>query len=97
MAKEKIVFECSECGEKHPKWQGKCNGCGLWNSLIETVEQQISKPSVNNRFNALNQQSAIVTLDQITAQDVRRQNTGIGELDRVLGGGLASGSVILLG
>lgn len=97
MAKEKIVFECSECGEKHPKWQGKCNGCGLWNSLIETVEQQISKPSVNNRFNALNQQSTIVTLDQITAQDVRRQNTGIGELDRVLGGGLASGSVILLG
>lgn len=97
MAKEKIVFECGECGEKHPKWQGKCNGCGLWNSLIETVEQQISKPSVNNRFNALNQQSAIVTLDQITAQDVRRQNTGIGELDRVLGGGLASGSVILLG
>lgn len=95
MAKDKVVFECGECGEKHSKWQGKCNGCGNWNSLVESVEQAVK--STNSRFTALNKQSAIVTLDQISAQDVGRKITGVGELDRVLGGGLAQGSVILLG
>ncbi len=86
MAREKTVYECSECGEKHSKWQGKCNGCGNWNCLIETIEIPISK-SPNNRFNALNKQSQVVTLNEISAQDVARSITGIGELDRVLGGG----------
>lgn len=96
MAKPKIVFECSECGEKHSKWQGRCNSCGAWNSLIEGVEEPAAKLSAN-RFNALNQASAVVNLDQITAEDVERKATRIDELDRVLGGGLARGSVILLG
>ena len=43
MAKAKVVFECSECGDKHNKWQGKCNGCGAWNSLIEVVEEAEAK------------------------------------------------------
>ncbi len=97
MAKDKSIYECSECGEKHSKWQGKCNACNSWNSLIEVIETPVSKAPVNNRFNALNQQSQVVNLDQISAQDVSREVTGIGELDRVLGGGLAQGSVILLG
>ena len=97
MAKTKLVFECSECGEKHSKWQGKCNGCGAWNSLIESIDEPVAKLSGNNRFNALNQASVVVNLDQITAQDVERKITHIDELDRVLGGGLARGSVILLG
>jgi DNA repair protein RadA/Sms len=97
MAKDKSVYECSECGDKHSKWQGKCNSCGSWNSLIEVVEVSAPKGGVNNRFNALNQQSQVVNLDQISAQDVSREVTGIGELDRVLGGGFAQGSVILLG
>lgn len=97
MAKDKSVYECSECGDKHSKWQGKCNSCGAWNSLVEVVEIAASKSAVNNRFNALNQQSQVVNLDQISAQDVSREVTGIGELDRVLGGGFAQGSVILLG
>lgn len=96
MAKDKTVFECSDCGEKHSKWQGKCSGCGNWNSLVETIEVS-AKAVINTRFSALNKQSSVVTLDQITAQDVGRKITGIGELDRVLGGGLAQGSVILLG
>lgn len=95
MAKDKIVFECGDCGEKHSKWQGKCNGCGNWNTLVETIE--VAAKPANTRFNALNKQSVVVTLDQITAQDVGRKVTGISELDRVLGGGLAQGSVILLG
>ena len=97
MAKAKSVYECTECGEKHSKWQGKCNGCGAWNSLIEVVEEPIVKVSGANRFNALNQQSQVVNLDQISAQDVERNVTNIIEFDRVLGGGLALGSVILLG
>lgn len=97
MAKDKSVYECSECGDKHSKWQGKCNSCGAWNSLVEVIEIAASKSVVNNRFNALNQQSQVVNLDQISAQDVSREVTGIGELDRVLGGGFAQGSVILLG
>ncbi len=97
MAKAKSVYECTECGEKHTKWQGKCNGCGSWNSLIEVVEEPIAKVSGANRVNALNQQSQVVNLDQISAQDVERNVTNIIELDRVLGGGLALGSVILLG
>ncbi|MBP7847202.1 MAG: DNA repair protein RadA, partial [Burkholderiales bacterium] len=64
---------------------------------IEVVEVSAPKGGVNNRFNALNQQSQVVNLDQISAQDVSREVTGIGELDRVLGGGFAQGSVILLG
>jgi DNA repair protein RadA/Sms len=97
MAKPKIVFECSECGEKHSKWQGKCNGCNAWNSLIEVIEEPVTKSAAGNRFSALAEQSSVVNLDQITAKDVSRQLTGIGELDRVLGGGVAQGSVILLG
>ena len=99
MAKAKVVFECSECGDKHSKWQGKCNGCGAWNSLIEVVEEAevAAKNTSVNRFTALNTQSQVVNLDQISAQDVSRQVTHIDELDRVLGGGLALGSVILLG
>lgn len=97
MAKAKVVFECSECGDKHSKWQGKCNGCGAWNSLIEVVEEPEAKNVAVNRFTALNTQSQVVNLDQISAQDVSRKVTHVGELDRVLGGGLALGSVILLG
>lgn len=97
MAKAKVVFECSECGDKHSKWQGKCNGCGAWNSLIEVVEEAEAKNVSANRFTALNTQSQVVNLDQISAQDVSRKVTHVGELDRVLGGGLALGSVILLG
>ncbi len=97
MAKTKVIFECSECGEKHSKWQGKCNGCGAWNSLIETIDEPVKATANNNRFNALNQSSIVVNLDQISAEDVERKATNIDELDRVLGGGLARGSVILLG
>lgn len=96
MAKIKSGYECSECGEKHLKWQGKCNSCGAWNSLIEVVVESVRGLS-SKRFNPLNQQSQVLNLDQIAAQEITRKVTQIGELDRVLGGGMAQGSVILLG
>jgi DNA repair protein RadA/Sms len=93
MSKTKLVFECSVCGEQHSKWQGKCAGCGEWNSLVESVAQSAPK----GRFSALNTTSNVVKLAQIEAEDIKRKSTGVSELDRVLGGGLAIGSVILLG
>ena len=95
MSKTKTVYECTECGEKHPKWQGKCAGCGAWNSLVETIAED--SPPKTNRYNALSKTSPVVSLANVQAQDVSRQKTGINELDRVLGGGLALGSVILIG
>ena len=89
----KVVYECSECGDKHSKWQGKCNSCGSWNSLVETVAENPK----TTRYTGLNQASNVVNLTHVDAQDVSRQKTGVQELDRVLGGGLAIGSVILIG
>ncbi|MFO0319329.1 MAG: DNA repair protein RadA, partial [Neisseriaceae bacterium] len=95
MAKSKTAYECSECGEKFPKWQGKCTSCGAWNSLSETIiEDSINK---NPRFKSLNNSSHVVSLSNVEMEDITRKHTGISELDRVLGGGVAVGSVILLG
>lgn len=95
MAKTKFVYECTECGEKHTKWQGKCNSCDSWNTLVEIREENV--PQNSNRFNGLTPNSTIVTLNNVTTRDVLRLKSGINELDRVLGGGFASGSVILIG
>jgi DNA repair protein RadA/Sms len=95
MAKNKLLYECTECGETHSKWQGKCNSCGAWNSLTEVVSEEINPKA--NRYNALAKTSAVVSLTHVEAEDIARKSTGISELDRVLGGGLAIGSVILLG
>jgi DNA repair protein RadA/Sms len=89
----KVVYECSECGDKHTKWQGKCNSCGAWNSLVETIAENPK----TTRYTGLTSNSTVVSLNHIEAQDILRQKTGVNELDRVLGGGLALGSVILIG
>jgi DNA repair protein RadA/Sms len=95
MAKPKLSYECSECGEQHNKWQGKCNSCQGWNSLVETVIEP-TQPK-NNRFNSLTESSQVISLNNVEAMDITRKTTHIGELDRVLGGGIAIGSVILIG
>lgn len=95
MAKSKLAFECTECGDKHSKWQGRCNSCGAWNSLVEVIDQPVNEN--NNRYSGLTQSSQVVNLTHVEAKDVTRKSTGIHELDRVLGGGLAIGSVILIG
>ncbi len=95
MAREKTEYSCSECGASSPKWLGKCPGCGAWNTLVETVVENAG--AAKNRFAALAPGSAVATLADIEATDVARTPTGIGELDRVLGGGMVAGSAILLG
>ncbi|MFT4190898.1 MAG: DNA repair protein RadA [Comamonas sp.] len=96
MAKEKTTYVCSECGGTSPRWLGKCPSCGAWNSLIESVAAP-AKAESRNRFSSLAGAQAATALADIEARDVDRTPTGIDELDRVLGGGIVSGGVILIG
>ena len=95
MAKEKTVYTCSECGGTSPKWLGKCPSCNAWNTLIESVAESTSP--VKNRFASLAKASEVATLSDIQATDMVRTPTGHEELDRVLGGGIVEGGVVLIG
>ena len=95
MAKEKTVFACNACGGTSPKWLGKCPHCDAWNTLIET--RQASEAGGKNRFAGLTRPTELAVLSDIAASDVARTPTGQEELDRVLGGGIVSGAVILIG
>jgi DNA repair protein RadA/Sms len=93
MAREKSEFSCSECGATSPKWLGKCPGCGAWNTLVEGVAESAGR----HRFQALAKSAPVTTLAEIEASDVMRTPTGQEELDRVLGGGIVPGGVVLIG
>ncbi|MDP3616545.1 MAG: DNA repair protein RadA, partial [Rhodoferax sp.] len=94
-AKEKTVYVCSECGGTSPKWLGKCPGCSAWNTLIESAPE--STTLAKNRFASLAKTAAVATLGDIDAVDMARTPTGQDELDRVLGGGMVEGGVVLIG
>ncbi len=91
--KSKTVYVCSECGYESPKWIGKCAGCGEWNTMVEDV--RLPQKAVTAAAKPLHAFSAR-PLSQIDAADEHRFVTGIKELDRVLGGGIVKGSVVLL-
>lgn len=93
MAKVKTSFVCNECGTVCPKWEGKCPGCGQWNTLVETTAAPQGVP----RFASLAASSPVLKLADIDARELPRQPSGLDEFDRVLGGGLVSGGVVLLG
>lgn len=95
MAKTKSVFFCTSCGNESPKWQGKCPSCGQWN----TYEEHISKPiSVTRGISApVGQSRSAKLLSDIDCTSEIRFSTGMGELDRVLGGGAVAGSLVLVG
>ena len=96
MAKAKTQYTCTECGGISNKWAGQCPSCGQWNTLVETVIETVS-----NRYSAqpqgLVQGAPVMKLADIEAADVPRFGTGIEEFDRVLGGGLVAGGVVLIG
>ena len=96
MAKEKTIYTCTECGATSPRWLGKCPGCEAWNTLIESVAEGAG-PAAKNRFAALAKTSEVTVLADIEAADFARTPTGIDELDRVLGGGIVEGGVVLIG
>jgi DNA repair protein RadA/Sms len=95
MAKEKTVYTCSECGGTSPKWLGKCTACHAWNTLIETVAENAAP--TKNRFASLAAAAPVLALCDIEATDFDRTPTGQDELDRVLGGGIVEGGVVLIG
>jgi DNA repair protein RadA/Sms len=97
MAKDKSIYTCTECGGTSPKWLGKCPSCGAWNTLIESVEEGASKNRYSATARGLVASQPVATLSEIEASDVDRQSTGIDELDRVLGGGIVAGGVVLIG
>ncbi|MEY3286566.1 MAG: hypothetical protein RL500_1296 [Pseudomonadota bacterium] len=95
MAKDKTLYTCSECGGTTPKWLGQCPHCQAWNTLSETAAPNAG--SGKNRFEALARSAPVTRLADIEAQDVQRTPTGQEELDRVLGGGIVPGGVVLIG
>ncbi|WP_394791954.1 DNA repair protein RadA [Rhodoferax sp.] len=96
MAKDKTIYTCNECGGTTPKWLGKCPHCQAWNTVIESVAEP-STATKNNRFASLAKTAEVVALADIEATDMERTPTGLDELDRVLGGGIVEGGVVLIG
>jgi DNA repair protein RadA/Sms len=97
MAKAKVQYQCSECGSISIKWAGQCPDCGNWNTLIEEAVEQ-TQATASLRFKTHLAKPAVVeSLQDLDVSEQPRQTTAIAELDRVIGGGLVSGSVILIG
>jgi DNA repair protein RadA/Sms len=95
MAKDKTIYTCGECGGTCPKWLGKCPHCQAWNTLVESVADNAAP--AKNRFASLTASAPVQALSDIEATDVDRTPTGQDELDRVLGGGIVEGGVVLIG
>jgi DNA repair protein RadA/Sms len=95
MAREKSIFSCNACGGESPKWLGKCPHCNAWNTLVESLAP--SAASGKNRIVSLVQTAQVAVLADIEAADFERTPTGHDELDRVLGGGIVEGAVVLIG
>ena len=91
----KTVYICSECEYQTPKWMGKCPSCGAWNSFVEDVIDTSPKPAARTAAHRPGESKA-VRFDELELPNYMRCGTGMGELDRVLGGGLVYGSVVLL-
>ncbi len=97
MAKLKTVYSCSDCGAQVPKWAGQCPDCGAWNTLVEGVDSKPAHSGRNAVYASLAPKAAVQSLASVEPETISRLVTGSGELDRVLGGGLVPGSVVLIG
>ena len=95
MAKQKTVFYCSSCGNESPKWAGRCSACGAWNTMLEHIEKPVAPGRAKSAPVGLSRTPK--KLSQVDSGDEIRFLTGMGELDRVLGGGAVEGSLVLVG
>lgn len=96
MAKIKSVYICSECGHETPKWVGKCPACGEWNTMNEEIKD-IAKTAPAAKTRSFSSYAKPHAISEISTEDEHRYDTGCKELNRVLGGGIVKGSLILLG
>ena len=94
MAKDKTVYSCQNCGAESAKWLGRCPSCGSWNTFVEELIQKPSSRTIGTVTRGL---ARPVSLGEVTSNKETRVDTKISELNRVLGGGLVKGSLILLG
>ena len=92
----KTVYICSDCGYESAKWLGKCPSCGAWNTRVEDAVEAAPAPSVQKRASIVRSDGGASPFSELQAPDYIRSETGLSELDRVLGGGLVTGSVVLL-
>lgn len=92
MAKSKSTYSCTECGGQTLKWQGQCPHCQAWNTLVEAVSEKVAA-----RFTPVSESREVQSLSEVEAEEEQRYSTGLIEFDRVLGGGLVHGGVVLLG
>ena len=97
MKPPKTVFVCQECGSQSPKWLGRCADCGSWNSFVEERLQAQEAVAVPGRYPGVGRSASARLYSEIEIADRARLSTGIGEFDRVLGGGVVPGSLVLLG
>lgn len=95
MAKAKRLYGCTECGATFPKWSGQCPECGAWNTMVETVID--NSPMSSSSKSWTGQSAQIKTLSEVSTEETPRFTTHSSELDRVLGGGLVDGSIVLIG
>jgi len=95
----KVVFVCQECGAQSPKWMGKCVECGAWNSFVEERAATDAAPgaAATNRYTQFSTSTAAKLYAEVETTNAERLSSGIGEFDRVLGGGVVPGSLVLLG
>lgn len=97
MSKARRQYECNACGARQSKWSGQCPDCGAWNTLQETLSAPAPKAAANPRFTGYAGESRVRAMSEVALEEDPRSSTGFGELDRVLGGGLVHGSVVLIG
>src|SRR6185436_3231316 len=90
-AKLRTVYVCQACGHNEQKWLGRCNACGEWNTFVEEVTSRAAKREVAGP------KAVSTRLVEVATSDEARRSTGIAELDRVLGGGLVHGALVLVG
>ncbi len=98
MAKVKTIYACQECGAETPQWAGQCGQCKAWNSLVEHIDEKKSAANKSSRFTGYaGEKTKVVRMDKVDLSELPRMSSGLSELDRVLGGGLVPGSVVLMG
>ncbi|HIF52196.1 MAG TPA: DNA repair protein RadA [Thiotrichaceae bacterium] len=97
MAKAKLLYQCNECGGETPKWVGQCPDCMAWNTLEEIVVERKSSANTDRFHEHLAGPVEVCSLGSVDTSETPRQQTGLAELDRVMGGGLVTGSVTLIG